>query len=179
MRHPEKSRKKSPQTVRTIWLSVLVLGACSLATTSLRAQKECLLPSAPTLGQSSAFVATNESLLPDEPIDSIQVRIETGSGIFTNDTDDVWLDLGPRAWKIGDEFRSGSTTTKLLTQADIDHPYFEVQKVGKLRVKDIAYVRIEKKGICGLTDAPDSLLDLAFSRRSDPSQSTAVSACRG
>ena len=153
-----RRRQTGRQALRSILLSMVI----SVASTFLRAQTECLLPAAPTFGHSSVFVANNDTLLPDEPITSIQVRIETGGGIFTDDTDDVWLDLGPRAWKIGDDFKSGSTTTTLLTQADINHSYFEVEKGGQLRVRDLAYVRIEKKGICGITDAPDSLLDLAF-----------------
>ena len=127
------------------------------------AQKECLLLTAPpTFGHSSAFAASDEPLSPNEPIDSIQVRIETGTGLFSADSDDVWLDIGPRAWKIGDSFGSGSTVTTLLSAADIDNAYFKPTVSGKLRVKDIAYIRLEKKGICGLTGAPDSTLDLLF-----------------
>src|SRR5579884_1932308 len=142
-------------------IAVFILLIC--LETAIQAQKECLLLStAPTLGTRSSFAVSDGSFSPDEIIDSIQVSIETNGGIFSGDTDDVWLDIGPRAWKIGDNFGAGTTITTALSAADINNSYFQLSGAGKLRVKDIAYIRLEKKGICGLTDAPDSLLDLLF-----------------
>jgi len=140
-----------------LMLAIIVYPSISVA------QKECILvPTAPVLGTASSFSATSDALQPEEEVTSIQIRFETGTGIFTSDTDDVWFDIGPRAWKVGDDFGSGTSKTIALTAEDINNAYFNLGPEGKLKVKDIAYVRVEKKGICGLTDAPDILLDLAF-----------------
>ncbi len=118
-----------------------------------------LVAKPPVLANETVSQAINGTFDPDEEIDSIQVTVVTGTGLFSGTTDDVWFDLGPRAWKLGEKFEEGSTKTFELKVYD---PYFEGAGNGRLRIRDLIYARIEKKGICGLTNAPDSLLDLVF-----------------
>jgi hypothetical protein len=147
--------------MRHPFLLLATLFALSIQAEAL--PKECAFATtAPTLVSAIPVPTVSGSLLPDDEIDSIQVQFDTGSGIFSGDTDDVWLDIGPRAWKVGDSFDAGTIKTVTLSSGNINDAYFELSAPGKLRVRDIAYIRIEKKGICGLTDAPDSLLDLVF-----------------
>jgi hypothetical protein len=93
-----------------------------------------------------------------EQVRSLAVRITTSNDLFSDTHDDVWLDIGPKAWKIGDVFEKGSTRT---INIDLSKPYGDqdLPTLVPLFVDDIIHVRIEKKGICGLTDSPDSLFD--------------------
>jgi hypothetical protein len=131
-----------------------------LATTARGATECIVIPGAPTLGVDAPFNATAGQFSPDEVISSLQVKFDTDSGIFAGTTDDVWLDLGPRAWKVGSDFPAGSSKSFNVT---VNNDYFSAPNgpPSPLRVRDIGYVRIEKKGICGITDAPDSLFDPA------------------
>jgi hypothetical protein len=141
--------------------SMLIFLSASLCSTPIAfAESDCLaFPTLPTLSTIGIFSPVFGTLSPDEEIRTLQVKVETNSGIFTGTSDDVWLDVGPREWKIGDDFPDGST--RVLDIAVYDQS-FEAPAAKALHVKDIAYIRLEKKGICGLTGASDSLLDLAF-----------------
>ena len=109
------------------------------------AEKECIVvPTAPIIGTASSFSTISGALQPEEEVTSIQIRFETGSGIFSGDTDDVWFDIGPRAWKVGDDFGSGTSKTVSLNDGDIKNAYFNLSPGAKLKVKDIAYIRVEK-----------------------------------
>jgi hypothetical protein len=144
---------------RYVVAALLALLSSALSIPQALAQKCPLVAKPPVLAQETASHANDGTFNPDEEISSIQVTVSTGTGLFSGTTDDVWFDLGPRAWKLGEQFEEGSTKTFELSVYD---PYFEGAGGGKLRIRDLIYARIEKKGICGLTNAPDSLLDLVF-----------------
>jgi hypothetical protein len=133
--------------------------ALGLSMPQAMAQGCPLVAKPPVLAHETVSQAINGTFNPDEEINSIQVTVVTGTGLFSGTTDDVWFDLGPRAWKLGEKFEEGSTKNFGLNVYD---PYFEGAGNGRLRIRDLIYARLEKKGICGLTNAPDSLLDLAF-----------------
>jgi hypothetical protein len=124
-----------------------VLG--SFAAAQALAQGCPLVTKPPTLAREVSPQFVNGSFGPNEEVNSIQVTFVTGNGMFSGTTDDVWLDLGPRAWKVGEKFEEGPTKSFDLNVYD---PYFEGAGSGKLRIRDIAYVRVEEKGICGLTN---------------------------
>ena len=54
------------------------------------------------------------SITPDDPVRSLAIRITTSNDPLSGTNDDVWLDLGPKAWKIGDDFDKGSTKTIVI-----------------------------------------------------------------
>src|ERR1022692_332378 len=93
---------------------------------------------------------------PEDPIRSLAVRISTSNDPLSGTNDDVWLDIGPKAWKIGDDFDGGTTKTIVVDFNGKDDS-IDVPAVVPLYVRDISKVRLEKKGLCGLTDAPDSV----------------------
>jgi hypothetical protein len=96
------------------------------------------------------------SVDPDQPIRSLAVRITTSNDLLSGTNDDVWLDIGPKAWKIGDDFDRGTTKTIAIDLIGKDDN-LDIPAVVPLYVRDISQVRLEKKGLCGLTDAPDSV----------------------
>ena len=96
------------------------------------------------------------SISPEDPIRSLAVRITTSSDLLSGTNDDVWLDIGPKDWKIGDDFDKGTTRTIVIDISGKDDNV-DIPTVVPLRVRDITRLRIEKKGLCGLTDAPDSV----------------------
>ena len=104
----------------------------------------------------AAFTAEN-----GEQIRTLAIRIATSGALFSDTHDDVWLDIGPKGWKIGDQFERGSTRTIYI---DLSKPFGDqdLPTLVPLFAKDIAYVRLEKKGICGLTDSPDSIFSPNF-----------------
>ena len=97
----------------------------------------------------------------DEGLQTLAVVITTSSAPLSGTSDDVWLDVGPRAWKLGSDFPTGSTR---MFQIDVNHadPAIDIPELVPLTVGDITQVRIDKKGLCGLTNAPDSLAALAL-----------------
>jgi hypothetical protein len=70
---------------------------------------------------------------------------------FAGTDNEVWFDIGPMAWKLDGGFSKGSTRTIDL---DVTRPATD-----PLYVDDIVEARLEKKGIHGWTDAPDSVID--------------------
>lgn len=153
----------------------LVLAASALLMTSLgHAQIPLPLPSPPCEILSSPMAGSDSPTQPapagqgqGEQIKTLAVRIATSDALFSDTHDDVWLDIGPKAWKIGDQFERGTTRTIYIdiskSLADQDQP-----SLVPLFTNDIAYVRIEKKGICGLTDAPDSIFAPNFLQGFNP-----------
>lgn len=93
---------------------------------------------------------------PNDQLRSLAVRITTSGDPLSGTNDDVWLDIGPKAWKIGDDFDTGSTTTTVVDISGKDDNV-DIPTVVPLYVRDISKLRLEKKGLCGLTDAPDSV----------------------
>jgi hypothetical protein len=100
-----------------------------------------------------AAQVTNTALRSNaEPIRTLSVTITTSNDWFAGTDNQVWFDIGPMAWQLQGSFPRGSTRTigpLDLTRAATDPLY----------VDDIVEVRLEKKGINGWTDAPDSLID--------------------
>ena len=108
---------------------------------------------------------------PRTPIRTLAVRITTSEGLFAGlgdlpdiptipgiprlplagnliaKSDNVWVDLGPRAWELGHNFPAGQTITRSL---DISGP--------PMFLEDIIHVRLEKKGVLGFCNTPDSFL---------------------
>lgn len=89
-----------------------------------------------------------------DPIRTMSVTIVTSSDWFAGTDNDVWLDIGPTAWKLGGTFERGSTRT---INIDVNRANDDA-----LYIDDILQVRLEKKGLHGWTDAPDSPLDLVL-----------------
>jgi hypothetical protein len=95
----------------------------------------------------------------EEPIRTLALRITTSTDLLGGTSNEIWFDIGPRAWKLPGSFPRGETRT-------IDLDLAAPREVG-LVVGDIVLLRLEKKGINGWTNAPDSLFDLAPKYRGD------------
>ena len=95
----------------------------------------------------------------NEQLKSLAVVITTSSDPFSGTSDDVWLDIGARAWKVGNDFPGG---TSRIFQIDLDtpDPAIDIPKLVPLSLEDITQVRIDKKGLCGMTNAPDSIASM-------------------
>lgn len=136
---------------------------------------------------------------PCELVTSLAVRITTSSDLLagandpiTGKTDDIWLDIGPKAWLIsgGGDFSRGATTTVSVDPSNVLGDDCSALTPGSvpLYVSDIVKVRIEKKGIwlpgiCGIAEGPDSTADVGDLIPTKPSDvlkniSTAVQAER-
>ena len=87
-----------------------------------------------------------------EPIKSLSITITTSNDWFAGTDNQVWFDIGPMAWQIDGGFSKGSVRT--IGPLDINRPATD-----PLYVDDLVEIRLEKKGINGWTDAPDSLID--------------------
>ena len=66
------------------------------------------------------------------------------------DSDRVWIELGPHAWNLGRDFGRGS-----LRKCDLD-----LNGLPTLRVRDLIEVSVEKDGLYGYTDGPDSFFEI-------------------
>jgi hypothetical protein len=113
---------------------------------------------------------------PCELVTTLAVRIKTSNDLlagandpFTGKPDDIWLDIGPKAWMISGlgDFSRGATTTINLDPTNFDGGDCSALTPGNvsLYVGDIVKVRVEKKGIslpkiCGVAEGPDSLVDI-------------------
>src|ERR1700733_10701253 len=53
------------------------------------------------------------------PLTSLAIVVKTSSDPFSGSADDLWLDVGPRAWKVGNDFPGGSTK---IFQFDLHTP---------------------------------------------------------
>ena len=97
----------------------------------------------------------------DEVLQTLAVMIGTSSDPFSGTSEDTWLDVGPSAWKLGSDFPTGSTR---ISQIDVSHadPAIDIPGLVPLTVGDITQVRIDKKGLCEPTNAPDSVAAMAL-----------------
>ena len=89
----------------------------------------------------------------DEVLQTLAVMSSTSSDPRSKTSDDVWLDVGPGAWKLGRDSPTGSTK---IFQIDVSHadPAIDISGLVRLTVGDIT--------LCGLTNAPDSLASIAL-----------------
>lgn len=117
---------------------------------------------------------------PDEIINKITLDFKTSNDVMSGTDNDVWFDIGPKAWRIDDGFERGSvkrfTIDRVMGFGGID--IGGISSVDSLTIADIKMIRIEKKGIrlcdiftpfddknlCyemgGLSNAPDSKYEL-------------------
>jgi hypothetical protein len=86
-----------------------------------------------------------------EPIKKLSITVVTSDDWFAGTDNEVWFDIGTMAWKLEGGFSKGSTRT---IELDVTRPATD-----PLYVDDIVEARLEKKGIHGWTDAPDSVID--------------------
>jgi len=106
-----------------------------------------------------------------------RVWVTTSNDLLASDNDpllgkpdDIWLDIGPKAWLIsgkGDFGRGATTTVTIDDPKTVDGGDCSalVPSQVPLYVGDIVKVRLEKKGIwlpkiCGVANGPDSTVDL-------------------
>lgn len=150
--------------LRSIFASLLLLGLNSLLSAELPPAPGCQAVTA----SRTPFVPTETSLRGKaEPIRTLSITIVTSNDWFAGTDNEVWFDIGPMAWKLDGDFPRGSTRT---IQLDVSRP-----PTDPLYVDDIVEVRLEKKGIHGWTDAPDSYIDpLLPSTKISPSDLVAV-----
>jgi len=87
---------------------------------------------------------------------------------LTGKPDDIWLDIGPKAWLISGrgDFSRGATTTVAIDPQNVDGDDCSAltPNIVPLYVGDVVKIRLEKKGIslpdiCGVAEGPDSLVD--------------------
>lgn len=104
---------------------------------------------------------------PKEQVKTLEVIIKTSNEIISGTSNDVWIDLGPKAWKYKDGFNRGETKSITFDPNNIDPDGSLENAVVPLLVEDIYQIRIEKKGLSipglsnigGITNAPDNLAD--------------------
>jgi hypothetical protein len=102
------------------------------------------IPQARMSGYAASAPIPKGQIAPDEPIRSLAITISTSSDPLSGTTDDVWLDIGPKAWKIGDDFDKGTTKTILVDLNTADNN-LDIPLLVPLYVRDISQLRIEKK----------------------------------
>ncbi|MDQ6942880.1 MAG: hypothetical protein M3169_10270 [Candidatus Eremiobacteraeota bacterium] len=91
----------------------------------------------------------------DEPVQSLDLILNTPNEEHGEVSDDVWFDVGPRAWKINENVIDRNTR-------DLN---IHLQPVPSgMTVDDMAWFRFEKKGINGWTGAPDKTSPSPFAR---------------
>ncbi len=83
-----------------------------------------------------------------EPITDLRVRVITAEINLAGTNNNVWFDIGPLQWKLGDDFQSGSDHTFTL-----DLGTFR----GNITTADITRLRLHKKGVAGVTNSPDGV----------------------
>ena len=88
-------------------------------------------------------------LRPTDTIRKIEVTFHTSNDILSGTNNDVWFDIGPKAWRISDGFEKGG-----IKRFIIDDPSrltigssASTEEIVPLIVSDIKLIRIEKKGI--------------------------------
>lgn len=99
------------------------------------------------------------SLAKGEAVSSIVIALTTGNEEFSATDRDVWIDLGPKAWKIPSGSLKRSATTYYKLDLITKDPDLDLPDVVPLLVDDLVRVRLEKKGICGWNNAGDNLVD--------------------
>jgi hypothetical protein len=120
----------------------------------------------------------------NDPIRSLAVRVVTSDSLFSGTERDVWIDIGPKAWKLEGTFPRGSTRTVPLPVNNVAANSGLTPGEVPIFWNDVKFVRLEKKGISladlppltpelialqpigrsigGITNAPDDLLDLTM-----------------
>ena len=135
---------------------------------------------------------------PSAPVSSLAVRVTTATGLLTGTDRDVWLDIGPKSWRLDGSFPAGSTRVVTLPVDDVAETSSLTPGKVNLRLVDLRYIRFEKKGIAltdlppltpelialqhidavkrigGLTNAPDSIQDAITPNMFSPSEQIAT-----
>jgi hypothetical protein len=102
---------------------------------------------------------------PQEVIQQMEITIRTSADIFSETENDVWLDVGPRAWRLFGKFQRGGVRSFVINTADIEPTASAcVPRESRLHVGDIIGFRLEKKGIGvpemgGISNGPDDPME--------------------
>jgi hypothetical protein len=102
---------------------------------------------------------------PQEVIQQMEITIRTSADIFSETENDVWLDVGPRAWRLFGKFQRGAIRSFSINTADIEQTASAcVSRESRLHVGDIIGFRLEKKGVSvpemgGITNGPDDPME--------------------
>ena len=151
-----RSRRLIRHTPSLVALLIVSSAPCLIGPAGLAAQT-----SAVTSQCTSAATAVGN----DEAIQSLGFTITTADSLCAGTDDDVWIDVGPKAWKLQGGFTRNSTRTVTIVPSNIaDGSGLSPSEV-PLFVRDIKFVRLEKKGI-GMTDLPPLTPELIAMRQS-------------
>jgi prefoldin subunit 5 len=102
---------------------------------------------------------------PDEIIQQMEITIRTSADIFSETENDVWLDVGPRAWRLFGKFQRGGVRSFSINTTDIEPTASAcISKESRLHVGDIIGFRLEKKGVAipemgGISNGPDDPME--------------------
>jgi hypothetical protein len=102
---------------------------------------------------------------PQEVIQQMEVTIRTSADIFSETENDVWLDVGPRAWRLFGKFQRGGIRSFAINTTDVDPSASAcIARESRLHVGDILGFRLEKKGISipemgGISNGPDDPME--------------------
>src|SRR5262249_24455282 len=105
----------------------------------------------------------------NEKIDTLEVRVVTADSLFAGTDRDVWIDIGPKAWKLPGDFPRGSTRTMQLSPSEIADGSGLTPNSVPLFLDDIRFLRVEKKGI-GMADIPALTPELLAIQKSGMAQ---------
>ena len=158
--------------VKKLISAFLVFGVCLQFFGLINVNAQCTIISSPS------------NLKPEDPIQTLEVKIATSNGLFSDTERDVWLDIGPMAWKLEGGFPRGSIRSFKIDSSKMQvNSGFSEENI-QLFVGDIRFIRVEKKGIAlsdlppitpelialqpigrkigGITNAPDSLVEITI-----------------
>ncbi|MDN3585018.1 hypothetical protein [Mucilaginibacter flavus] len=121
------------------------------------------------------FLAFSQ-LQPHDIVKKLQFKVKTSNDILSGTSNDVWFDIGPKAWKYTKGFSKGETVTIAFDPNNIDENVSLVKENIPLYVEDITQLRIEKKGISapfkkeigGITNAPDDVSGMIINQLLGP-----------
>jgi hypothetical protein len=162
--------------VAFVWLCALTVTKSVYAQYPLPNVLNTNCPGLPTVRMSGSSLVGSPpqtSALDDDPVRSLVVRITTSGDFMSGTSDDVWLDVGPKAWRIGNNFTTGSTQSIVVDLTTKDDG-IDIPDIVPLTMRDLTQVRVEKKGLCGLTDAPDSVASLLIPGIPTPASTVAA-----
>jgi hypothetical protein len=102
---------------------------------------------------------------PQEVIQQMEVTIRTSADIFSETENDVWLDVGPRAWRLFGKFQRGGVRSFSINTTDIEPTASScVSRESRLHIGDLMGFRLEKKGVSvpemgGISNGPDDPME--------------------
>jgi hypothetical protein len=132
--------------------TLVLLAAVSLVAATHESTEPTDRDSSPSTSTPACSVVA--PLARDTNVTTLDLRVSTADSLFGGTDRDVWLDIGPKAWRLDGSFPRNTTRTISISVNDVADGSSLTPSPVSLQVGDLRFVRVEKKGI-GLIDVPD------------------------